>query len=226
MDALARIRLLQMASQAFPIGGFSHSNGLESAIERGLVKDESSVLNWVTDVLSYSFGSYEVHMFGAMTDAWNAGDEPQLRALNDEFLASRETAELRSATVQMGYSMRELVGALPDMPVALSAILRAMEEPTLPCVWSGTANAWSIEPLESMAAYLWSWVENQVLVAVKSVPVGQTSGQRILLKIGAQIAKRVSQSSDGKNYNLSNFTPGLAILAAQHENQYSRLFRS
>jgi urease accessory protein len=226
MNELARMRLLQIASQAFPIGGYSHSQGLESAIEHGLVCDEASVLRWVTDVLSFSLGSYEVHMLKAMADAWGTGDERQLHALNDQFLASRETAQLRSATVQMGYSMRALVGVLPNMPSALLKLLTAMEEPTLPCVWSGTANAWSIEPLDSMAAYMWSWAENQVLVAIKSVPIGQSSGQRILLEVGAQIAKLVSHWQDQENHMQSNFAPGLAILAAQHENQYSRLFRS
>jgi urease accessory protein UreF len=103
---------------------------------------------------------------------------------NHKCLASRESAELRSATVRMGFSMRKFLAILPDLPEFLLNTLLSMDEPSLPYVWSGAACAWDIPASESMAAYLWSWTENQVLVAMKSVPIGQSSGQRVLLKIG------------------------------------------
>jgi urease accessory protein len=234
---IARTRLLQMASQAFPIGGYSHSQGLEGAIESGFVTDEPSVRTWIADVLRYSIDTYEMPVLRAMSSAWVADDADRLSLLNDEFLATRESAELRRATVQMGYSMRTLLQVLPDLPRRLLDCLNAMAEPTLPCTWSGAATAWSIEPRDSMVAYLWAWAENQVLVAMKSVPIGQSSGQRILLDIGTQIAHAAQRwdYSDGRALRpaaddppvpRSNFAPGLAILSSQHETQYSRLFRS
>lgn len=219
-------RLLQMASQAFPIGGYSHSQGLESAIEAGLVVGETSVLQWITDMLAFSVGTYEVPSLLQMADAWRHDDAAALARLNDEFLATRESAELRSATVQMGFSMRALIAALPELPDALAVTLTAMAEPSLPCAWSGLASAWSIAPVDSTTAYLWSWAENQVLVAMKSVPVGQSSGQRILLKVGGVIEQLARCRCAGDSGRRSNFAPGLAILASQHETQYSRLFRS
>jgi urease accessory protein len=146
-----------------------------------------------------------------------------LVGLNEEFLATRESAELRSATVQMGFSLRALVAVLPDLQDRLIETLKVIPEPSLPCVWSGLACAWSIAPADSMTAYLWSWAENQVLVAMKSVPVGQSSGQRILLKVGQLIEELARRRADTPR---SNFAPGLAILSSQHETQYSRLFRS
>jgi urease accessory protein len=226
MKMLARMRLLQMASQALPIGGYSHSHGLEAAIESGFVRNEASVQQWITDALSFSIGSYELPSLMNMGNAWAAEDLGALGHLNEEFLASRESAELRSATVQMGFSMRALLAALPDLPDTLVKTLQAMEEPSLPCVWSGAAAAWSITSSDSVAAYLWSWAENQVLVAIKSVPIGQASGQRVLLNIGWQIARLAQQSSSSDAMLRSNFAPGLAILSCQHETQYSRLFRS
>jgi urease accessory protein len=234
MTALARARLLQMASQAFPIGGYSHSQGLEAAIESRFVGDEKSVQQWITDVLLFSLSSYELPCLQDMSDAWTAHDFDALTRLNDEFLAARESAELRRATVQMGFSMRALLAALPELPETLVGTLQTMLEPSLPCVWSGAANAWSITPFDSMLAYLWSWAENQVLVAMKSVPIGQSSGQRILLNIGSQIAglahrweSRGMAAAEPRSFEQrSNFAPGLAILPSQHETQYSRLFRS
>ena len=223
---LAHIRLLQMTSQAFPIGGYSHSYGLEAAIEGGWVRDEQSVRQWIADVLTYSMGAYEIPILGDMDEAWMAQDCIALSRLNAQFLASRESAELRSATVQMGFSMRKLLAALPNLPEFLQTTLHAMEEPSLPCVWSGAAWAWAVPPSESTAAYLWSWAENQVLVAMKSVPIGQTSGQRVLLEIGESIARLAERTAPCGERLRSNFTPGLAILCSQHETQYSRLFRS
>jgi len=228
MTWLARTRLLQLASQAFPVGGYSHSQGLESAIESGLVNDEASTRQWIGDVLSFSMGSYELPVLHAMSEAWRQPDvnELELERLNGEFLATRESAELRAATVQMGFSMRVLVKVLPELPAWLNPVLEGLAEPSLPCVWSGLASAWGIAPEDSGIAYLWTWAENQVLVAMKSVPIGQSAGQRVLLESGAQIAALAERIATLDAPLRSNFAPGLAILSSQHETQYSRLFRS
>ena len=131
MTMLARIRLLQMTSQAFPIGGYSHSYGLEAAIESGCVRDEESVRQWIADVLTFSMGAYEIPLLCDMGDAWSAQDFPVLSRRNREFLASRESAELRSATVRMGLSMRKLLAVLPDLP----------EIPGFHTFWATTTNS-------------------------------------------------------------------------------------
>jgi urease accessory protein len=225
MTLLARVRLLQLASQAFPVGGYSHSQGLESAVESGLVRDEASTRQWITDVLEYSLASYELPALHALKEAWRARDAALLRRLNDEFLATRESAELRAGSVQMGFSMRSLLKVLPGLDEWLNPTLEGIPEPTLPCVWSGLATAWSIPAEEASIAYLWTWAENQVLVAMKTVPIGQSAGQRILMEVGAEIA-RIAQRHSRADVPRSNFAPGLAILSSQHETQYSRLFRS
>ena len=225
MSLLARVRLLQLASQAFPVGGYSQSQGLESAIESGLVRDEASTRQWINDVLEFSLGSYELPALHALAGAWRDRDVAGLRRINDEFLATRESAELRAATVQMGFSMRSLLKVLPDLDEWHNPTLHGLPEPSLPCVWSGLATAWSIAPEDASVAYLWPWAENQVLVAMKTIPIGQSAGQRILMAVGAEIA-RVAQSGSRSDVPLSNFAPGLAILSSQHETQYSRLFRS
>jgi urease accessory protein len=230
ISGLGKTRLLQMASQAFPIGGYSHSQGLEAAIESGLVSDEASVQQWICDVLEFSLGPYELPCLEDMSHAWAAHDMPGLTDCNEEFLASRESAELRGATVQMGFSMRALLGSLPGLPRSLLEPLRVMVEPSLPCVWSGLALAWTVPMTDSIMAYAWAWAENQVLVAMKSVPIGQSAGQRVLWRVGAEIETvvrdRDAAALDASAVLRSNFAPGFAILSSQHETQYSRLFRS
>jgi urease accessory protein len=214
---------MQMTSQAFPIGGYSHSGGLEAAIDAGLVHDEATVGRWIADMLNFSLATYELPMLGDFHAAWGSRDLAALTALNRQFLASRESAELRAASVQMGYSLNKLLRALPDMPGSLLDALRSLQEPALPCAWSGAAQAWHITSTDSAAAYAWAWAENQALVAMKSVPLGQSAAQRVLLGVGAVIASLTLGIPDQAR---SNFAPGLAILCSQHETQYSRLFRS
>jgi urease accessory protein len=134
----------------------------------------------------------------------------------------------------MGFSLYALVRTLPDFPTDIADRLRAVLEPSLPCAWSAVAAAWDIEPKESVMGYLWTWAENQVLVAMKAVPIGQSAGQRVLLAVGSKIAEMAadvpSRGAGGigeiSSEEYSNFSPGLAILSSQHETQYSRLFRS
>jgi urease accessory protein len=234
MRPLPVARLLQLSSQALPIGGYSHSQGLEAAIEHGIVNDESSLSRWISDLLEFSMTSFEIPCMLSMSAAWALGSPAAIAALNDDFLSTRESAEIRAASVQMGFSLRALLGNLPDLPAATVDALCAMREPSLPCVWSAAAAAWQIEPQEAVIGYLWAWAENQVLVAMKAVPIGQSAGQRVLLAIGSKIAQCATPMDSGEMgasemqgmSGGSNFCPGLAILSSQHETQYSRLFRS
>ena len=199
-------RLLQLASPTLPVGGYSYSQGLESAIDAGLVKDAASAERWIGDVLEFSVARLEAPLLRRQMA------EPS-QSLNDFFIATRETAELRAETLQMGHSLAKLLAELGvDVP---------LENPALPSAYACAARAWGIAPREATVAYLWSWLENQVMAAIKAVPLGQTAGQKILLALGARI-----DVEDIPEAQWANFAPRLAFLSAKHETQYSRLFRS
>jgi urease accessory protein len=208
-------RLLQLASPALPVGAYTYSQGLEWAIEAGTVKDEATALTWIGDQLEWNLGRYEAPLLARMM----AADETQRAELDAQYLASRETAELRAETLQMGHSLRKLIDDLKE-EIAVSPRL------TFISVWSGLAAAWNIAPADALAAWLWSWAENQTMAALKAVPLGQAAGQRILLEIGGRIPAIVERALTLEEDNCSNFAPGFAIACARHETQYSRLFRS
>ncbi len=226
MSGIALARLLQLSSQTLPIGGYSHSQGLESAIERQVVTDAAALKRWISDSLEFSMGSFEIPCLLSMAAAWTAHDEALVGALNDDYLATRESAELRSATVQMGHSLRALLYVLPDVPLQTTEQLKAISELSLPCAWSAAMSAWCIEPVDAVIGYTWSWAENLVLVAMKSMPLGQSAGHRLLLELGPRIAQVAEDCVASPGELMSNFAPALAILSSQHETQYSRLFRS
>lgn len=200
-------RLLQLASPTLPVGAYSYSQGLESAIEAGIVFDSSSAKTWIGDVLELSMARMEAQVLRAQI-----ADPTQER--NDFFVATRETAELRAETLQMGQALSRLLGEL-GMEVRI-------KDPAYPTAYAVAVRHWQIEPRDALVAYLWSWLENQVMAAVKAVPLGQTAGQRILLALGA----RLGEVAELEEPSWSNFAPGLAWLSARHETQYSRLFRS
>lgn len=226
MSTFALSRLLQLASPALPVGAYCYSQGLEWAAENGTVRNEASAGEWIADVLRMGIGGFEAPLLARAMAAADAGDWQRLAALNELFIASRESSELRTETLQMGHSLRVLLDALEDVPPALRVALREMGEVSFPLVWGCTAAAWRIPAQQALTAYLWAWAENQVMAAVKIVPLGQTAGQRLLLGLGTVAEQAASEVLALDEDDWSNFAPGFAIASCRHETQYTRLFRS
>lgn len=225
--SLQLARLLQLASPALPVGAYTYSQGLEWAVESGVITDEATAGRWIGDLLHHGIGRYEAPLVFALMQAWTAGNGGEIGRLNGEFLASRETAELRAETAQMGFSLHRLVRDLRDPGLAgVEGTLAGLGEIAFPTGWAGLAAYWRIEAEAAVAAYLWSWAENQVMAALKAVPLGQASGQRLLAALGAAIPSAAVDALQLPESAWSNFTPAFAIASARHETQYSRLFRS
>jgi urease accessory protein len=214
-------RLLQLASPTLPVGAFSYSQGLESAVEAALVHDRASAAQWIGELLELSLARIEAPILARLIAAWRAGAHATVERWNDEFLASRETRELRAETVQMGYSLRVLLAQLGD-----AAPLEAIDEPSFPAAFAYAVAHWRIDAHDALLAYLWAWLENQVMAALKSVPLGQTDGQRILLALGSRLEAIAGEAESLDDEALGAYLPGLALLSSRHETQYSRLFRS
>jgi urease accessory protein len=218
---LRLLRLLQLASPALPVGAYSYSQGLEAAIEAGVVADAASAQRWIGDVLAHGLARLELPVLRRLVDAWRAGDAAEAAELNALLLASRETAELRAETAQTGYSLRRLLAEVGESAAGLDAL----DEVAFPAAFAFAAAKWGIETENALTAYVWAWAENQVMAAVKAVPLGQTDGQRVLLALGVPIADAVNAALRDDDWP-GNYTPALALLSSRHETQYSRLFRS
>jgi urease accessory protein len=221
-DDAALLRLVWLASPALPVGGFSYSEGLEAAIDAGLVGDEASAAGWLADQLHLALARADLAVVAAAVAAARAGDRPRLAALDAWVRATRESAELRQQAEQMGRS-------LGDWERSLAADTQrppADEVFTYPVAFAIAAAPCGAPARQVALAFAFGWAENMVQAAVKAVPLGQGAGQRILARLAGEIPAAVDTALACGDDERQAFSPMLAILSARHETQYSRLFRS
>ncbi len=225
------LQLLWLASPALPIGGFSYSEGLEAAVDAGLVGNETEASGWLADQLQLSLARSELAVVAQAILAWRAGDFARIEALDDWVLCTRETSELRQQTEQMGRSLvewlkavrPELVRSLADSRASTGS---ARTDLSYPIAWALAVSASDATPRQALTACAFGWAENMMQAAVKSVPLGQNAGQRILARLVQEIPAAVDHALALDDEGRQAFAPMLAILSARHETQYSRLFRS
>jgi len=105
----ALLSLMWLASPALPIGGFSYSEGLEAAVDHGLVTNEASAATWLINQLELVQARGDMALIAKAIPAWKANDFPEASRLNQWVLMTRETAEMRLQSVQMGRSLLELL---------------------------------------------------------------------------------------------------------------------
>ncbi len=226
IDSLALARLLQLASPMLPVGGYSYSQGLEWAIEEGTVHNAASAEQWIGDVLEYSLASFELPLLSRLCHAWQLQDQQQINHWNDFFCAGRETAESHAETLQMGYSLRRLLESLAENDGVQLQLLQKISPISFPTAYAYAVTSWRIPTDAALQAYAWSWLENQISAAIKTIPLGQTDGQRTLFALAGRLPQLIEDSCRVADDEISNFAPGLTFAGCRHETQYSRLFRS
>jgi urease accessory protein len=225
MQASSLIQLMWLASPALPIGGFSYSECLEAAVDQALVATEADAKAWLLDQLDMSLARSELALVARAIPAWQSSDAQRIAALNAWVLQTRESSELRAQSEQMGRSLLEWLRnhttATPEQIGLLASL-----QPTYPMAFALAASATGAPARDCLLAFAFGWAENMVQAAIKSVPLGQSAGQRILSALAAAIPAAVDSALASDDHSRQAFSPMLAILSAQHENQYSRLFRS
>ncbi|MBA1278770.1 MULTISPECIES: urease accessory protein UreF [Pseudomonadaceae] len=222
----AAFALLRLASPQLPIGGYSYSQGLEMAVEQGLVQDEASARCWLGDQMQLNLARFEMPLLLAHCEAAAAEDWCELERLAARHRASRETRELRLESRQMGYSLKQLLSNLPELDEPARVLFARIDEPGLALGWALAARAWGISPEDALSAWLWGWLENQLAVLMKTLPLGQQAAQRLTSELlpALEQAQRAAREIDPKHWGSAPF--GLALASMAHERQYSRLFRS
>lgn len=214
--SLALTQLLRLASPALPVGAFAYSGGLEGAIEEGLV-DKSSARRWLEDALLLAQARWDAPVLWRLLHA----DDATFVHWNARYIASRETRELRLETLQLGGSLAKLLRDLDPTAAPPPAA-----ELSFPAAWALASRAWQIDPSSSLTGWLMAFSENQIAVLQKALPLGQVAAQRLLSDLLPTLEAASAIATSLPDEALSSSLPGLALISARHETQYSRLFRS
>jgi urease accessory protein len=222
------LQLMWLASPALPIGGFSYSEGLEAAIHSERVCNEQEAGDWLLAQLHLSQSRGDMAAIAQAMLAWETGDRATISALNQWVRHTRESSELRLQTEQMGRSLIEwLKNRYAEDIDALGDIhWLAGQDASYPIAFSLAAHHTGASAFDALLAFAFGWSENMVQAAIKAVPLGQSSGQRILARLTEEIPTAVTHALELPADALQAFSPMLAILSARHEHQYSRIFRS
>lgn len=223
IEGISLLRLLQLSSPALPVGAYAYSQGLETAVACGWIKDEAQAGAWIAGLLGHTLRHLDVPVLGRLHHAWTAADEADVQHWNGYLYAAREAAELQREDRHLGNALARL---LADLGIPEAASWRREKRCCFATLFALAAARWQVDAEEAALGYLWAWTENQVMAATRLMPLGQTAGQRILARALPEIASAACQGLRLEDDELGCAAPGLGLAGALHETQYTRLFRS
>ena len=216
------LRLLQLASPALPVGAYAYSQGMEQAVAAGWLRNAGDLEQWINGLLRHSLARVEIPFFKKFYEAWGDQDPDRLNGLIQWYLAGRGTSELLAEERHMGQALQRLLDQLGVLPTDFTKEVT----PSFLAYFAGAAWAWQIPLTHGCQGLLWAWAENQVTAAIKLMPLGQTRGQKILMRAAPVISEALASGLALADEEIGASAPGLMMASALHETQHTRLFRS
>lgn len=219
--------LLQLCNSSLPLGAYSYSEGLETLVEKKLIIDSQDLKYWLLNELKYGSIRVESAMIVRSYYSYQQQKLEDLLYWNNWFSASRETSELRQQSWQMGKSLLRLINSFEPDNLFLQTVINNLKSSGNYSIVFGVITAhWQIEIENVLLGYLHNWLNNLVNVGVKLIPLGQTEGQKLLLNFNQEITEQLTNILSLKDDELSSCSWGLSLASMNHEQLYSRLFRS
>jgi len=215
------LRLLHLASPALPIGGFHFSQGLEYAVGQGWVRNETTAADWIEGLAECALGRLDLPVLSRVFRAFSRQDSAAIQRWNAFLVAARETSELRAEDLHMGAALAKV---LLEHGVDVGPL--GIRNPAYATVFATACSEWGASCEDALTTYAWTWAENQVLGAIKLVPLGQSAGQRMLHRLTGILPSIVAASSRVEDEEIGIGALMHAVASARHETQYTRLFRS
>jgi urease accessory protein len=217
------LRLLQLSSSLCPIGAFAFSQGLEQAVERGWVLDEAALTDWLLGVGRHALARLDLPLLLQAHVAWQEDDVERALQIAERLLANREARELWDQERDLG---RALCSVLENLGVERARALRQASGPSYVVAYALGAAHFGISAELAALGYAFAWSEQQANAAARLVPLGHMAVQRVLSRVLADVPEWVQLALRVRDEEIGGLVPGLALAAAWHETQYSRLFRS
>jgi len=227
--SLPHLRLLQLADSALPIGGYTHSWGLEAAIASGLVSDPATLERWTGQWLRASLGPLEGVLVGASCRAARAGVAAEVWALNDVLDVSIMPPSTRNASREMGEQLLHLGGTWAWSAPALTPYLAV---PASHAAWHhpvafGLLGALAgSEPVDVLTAYLHQAALGMIGAGVRAIPVGHTHGQQVLAYLQDEIGELADALSRREAETAGSGCPQYEVWCDEQTRLYARMYRS
>ena len=220
-------RLLAWLSPAYPIGAFSYSHGVETAVEEGFIKDRISLIAWMETVLLAGTGRVDGALFAAAWRAAEAKDWPAFDAIAERAAAWRGTSEMALESRQQGGSFLSITRNAWRHADLDTAHERLGGEIALPVAVALAAAAHGIALEMALSGYLHAFTANLISAALRTVPLGQSDGQLALAALEVYVIRTVRAALAVEQLDeVGTATPLLDWCSLRHETQYTRLFRS
>jgi urease accessory protein len=217
------LRLLQISSSLCPIGAFAFSQGLEHAVERGWVRDEGTLADWLMGLGRHGLARLDLPLLMHAHGFWKQGEPARALALCERVLANREARELREQEQELGAAFALFLG---NLGVADAAPLEDRSRSSYVVAYALGAVHFGLAAEIAAHGFAFAWSEQQANAAARLVPLGHRATQRVLSRVLGDVPGWIEQARSLREAEIGSSTPGLALAAAWHETQYTRLFRS
>ena len=220
-------RLLAWLSPAYPIGAFSYSHGIETAVEEGFIRDRRSLIVWLQSVLHDGTGRIDGALFAAAWRAADTKDWTTLDAIAERAAAWRGTSEMALETRQQGASFLGITSTAWPHTDLNATRERLGGEIALPVAVALAAAVHGIALETALGGYLHAFTANLISAAVRVVPLGQSDGQSALAALEGTVRRTTDAAVAVTDLDeVGTATPLLDWCSMRHERQYTRLFRS
>ncbi len=220
---------MHLASASLPVGGFAYSQALEHACEAKVITDVMSAERWIHDYLMLVLARQELPWWMAAHRAASACQWDELGEITRTMMSLRETAEFRLESKQMAHAMVSLyerwLSHLPVWPL-IPAPTKTLLGQDYGAAHAALCGMRQIPISVGLMAWIWAWLDNQILAVVKLIPLGQRDGQQLVHRLKPQVCKAVDVALKIDLTCAGSAAVGLAIHSMRHETQYARLFRS
>jgi urease accessory protein len=221
------LRLVQLCDSALPVGAYSQSWGLETAIARGEVSRPQDVDRWVRSWLIHNVAPGEGVAVAHAARRASAEDWESLRELNELLTAGRPVTSIRRASLQQGEAMLNLASGWP-WSGWVAASLRATDPGPWhhAVVFGALATAAGASPPDSVALYLQNAANGVVSASVRGVPIGHTHGQQILARLQPLLGELSAACSEAPIEQFGGLSPAYEVACHAQTRLHTRIFQS
>lgn len=223
------LHLLHLSDPTLPIGGFSHSAGLETYVQAGIVKNRPTAKAFITEMLSKNLQYTDAAFVSLVFDAATKNDLQTIIQLDRECTAVKLPLEMRQASKKLGMRLLKIFQPLSDnkLIAEYNGLVQQQQVSGNYCIAFGIiAQSMHIAKQEALYGFYYNAAAGFVTNSVKLVPLGQQDGQEILFSLLPLLQQLAGQSLSPDNELIGLCCTGFDIRCMQHEQLYSRLYMS